>query len=219
MTFRQPSRKTSGSTSRRRKYSLVHPSASPRRPLILFFRREYPISDLEDCAIAVEASYYLQLLLHIDDEDGKSYEPLLPALGSITGMEKRIEGDLDQWEAHRITPFFVFDGQTLVGQDEMSIMNGRKAHEKTNAAWRLYFDNQPGKAVAAFGASIGTCYSCPVRARRLLTRYRRGQTRDSLSSSSAYPEEAETTLSGRTLQRCRAGMWRASPALSERPCV
>lgn len=80
----------------------------------------------------------------------------MPALGSITGMEKRIEDDLDQWEAHRITPLFVFDGQTLVGQDDMSIVNGRKAYEKTNAAWALYFAGHPNEAVATFGASIGT---------------------------------------------------------------
>jgi len=71
-------------------------------------------------------------------------------------MEKRIDEDLEQWAAHGITPLFVFDGQTLVGQDEMSIANGSKAQEKTNAAWSLYFGGRPSEAVAAFGSSIGT---------------------------------------------------------------
>jgi hypothetical protein len=127
---------------------------------VVLLHRDYSVTELEDCAIAVDASYYLQLLLHVNDDAGRSYEPLLPALGSEMGMKKRIEDDLEQWEAHKITPFFVFDGQPLVGQDEMSIVSGRKAQEKTNVAWNLYFGSRPDEAVTAFGGSIGTYINC-----------------------------------------------------------
>jgi hypothetical protein len=120
--------------------------------------RTHPVAELEDCAVAVEASYYLQLLLHVNN-GGSGFEPLLPALGAATGLEKRIEDDLDQWEANKVTPLFVFDGQTLQGQDEVSIVNGRKALETTNEAWTLYFRNETTRIVKAFGSSIGITIS------------------------------------------------------------
>ncbi|KAL2130193.1 hypothetical protein VTI74DRAFT_6782 [Chaetomium olivicolor] len=117
----------------------------------------YPLSEIEDCAIAVEATYYLQL--HLDYFANN--EPLLPALGGLTGIQGRIENELDQWKANRVTPFFIFDGQSMVGQDEAAVKPGLANNMKTDVAWDLYFNSRADEAVAAFG----TCTSAfPTRA-------------------------------------------------------
>ncbi|KAK8058734.1 nuclease-like protein [Apiospora phragmitis] len=86
------------------------------------------ISQLKDNAVAVDASYYLQLFL----DNIPFHEPLLPALGGLTGIESHIESDLESWDANKTTPFFIFNGQAVEGQDEVSLI-----------------------AVAAFGTSRG----------------------------------------------------------------
>ncbi|UKZ93688.1 uncharacterized protein TrAFT101_008596 [Trichoderma asperellum] len=111
----------------------------------------YNISELEDCSIAVDASYYLSLLLDTDP----SHEPLLPALGGLTGIQYHIRQSLDLWDKHRITPFFIFDGQSLIGQDEITLKRGRAANQKTDQAWELYSQTEAEQAVAAFGANPG----------------------------------------------------------------
>lgn len=111
----------------------------------------HEVSELEDCAIAVDATYYIQVLL----DNSPSHEPLLPALGGLTGIQAHIEADLDSWKANKITPFFIFDGQTVTGQDEVAVLRGREAIKKTNEAWELYFTGQAENAVAAFGANGG----------------------------------------------------------------
>jgi len=63
---------------------------------------------------------------------------------------------LDQWKAHRITPFFIFDGQAITGQDEISLAQGRRANAKTDKAWDLYFGGQAEEAVLAFAGNSGT---------------------------------------------------------------
>jgi hypothetical protein len=73
------------------------------------------------------------------------------ALGGLTGIQARLEADLEQFEKHDITPFFIFDGQPLVGQDEVSTSRGLQAHAKTDIAWDLYFNSQADTAVEAFG--------------------------------------------------------------------
>lgn len=75
----------------------------------------------------------------------------------MTGLVKRIEDDLDQWQKYGIEPVFFFDGQVVVGQDEISRMKGRKALEQTLRAWDLYFGNQAVQAVSSFGSNIGRC--------------------------------------------------------------
>ncbi|KAK4168046.1 protein MKT1 [Cladorrhinum sp. PSN259] len=107
---------------------------------------EYSVSELQDCSIAIDATYYLQLQL-----DEQPNEPLLSALGGVTGIQTRIEQDLSSWEAHKITPFFIFDGQPLTGQDEVTAKRGREANLKTDSAWELYFSSDPVAAVKAFG--------------------------------------------------------------------
>lgn len=121
------------------------------------FLRPHAISEIEDCAIAVEAKYYLQLFL----DTAPFHEPLLPALGGLTGIQKHIESDLDQWKAHRIIPFFIFDGQAITGQDEISLSQGRRANEKTDQAWELYFSGRAEEAVSAFAGNSGTSRSLP----------------------------------------------------------
>ncbi|KAL7922452.1 temperature dependent protein affecting M2 dsRNA replication domain-containing protein [Trichoderma austrokoningii] len=111
----------------------------------------YNISELEDCAIAVDASYYLGLLL--DNKPG--HESLLAALGGLTGVQNNIHQNLDLWDKHRITPFFIFDGQSLIGQDETTLKRARAANKKTEQAWELYSQTEAEQAVAAFGANQG----------------------------------------------------------------
>ena len=119
--------------------------------LISALDRTHSLSEIDGCAIAVEARYYLQLFL----DNPPFHEPLLPALGDLTGIQKHIESDLDQWKTHNVTPFFIFDGQTVTGQDGVSLARGRRANAKTDLAWDLYFNGQADEAVSAFGANSG----------------------------------------------------------------
>jgi hypothetical protein len=109
------------------------------------------VSQLEECAIAVDASYYLQLFL----DNAPFSEPLLPALGGLTGIQTHIEGDLDSWERNNSTPLFIFDGQSVVGQDEVSVQRAKRAITGTDGAWDLYFQSRANEAVSAFGAHRG----------------------------------------------------------------
>jgi hypothetical protein len=113
--------------------------------------RDHAVSELEDCSIAIDATYYLQSWLDHEPH----YEPLVAALAGLTGIQKWIEADLDQWQAHRITPFFIFDGQSIAGQDDISVMRGLRANRETDLAWSLYFNGDPESAVQAFGKNPG----------------------------------------------------------------
>ncbi|KAI2623396.1 PIN domain-like protein [Xylaria nigripes] len=106
------------------------------------------ISELEDTSIAIDASYYLQLFLI----NAPYQEPLLPALGGLTGIQFHIESDLDSWKTNKTTPFFIFNGQSVVGSDEIAIKRGIKAIGGTDKAWSLYFQSQANEAVSAFGS-------------------------------------------------------------------
>jgi len=109
---------------------------------------------LKDTAIAVDATYYIQQFL----DNPPFREPLLPALGGLTAIQSHIEADLDQWVAHKITPFFIFDGQTIAGQEEVSVSRGVKAIGKTDEAWSLYITGDANKAVQTFGVNSGERY-------------------------------------------------------------
>jgi hypothetical protein len=125
--------------------------------------RNYPIAELEGTAVAIDATYYIQLQL-----DAQPLEPLLSALAGLTGIQKRLEEDLDQWEKNKVVPFFIFDGQPLVGQDEVTTLRSRQANKKTDFAWDLYFNGQANEAVTAFGLNTSMLLLCP-RDGRLLT--------------------------------------------------
>ncbi|KFA52642.1 hypothetical protein S40293_05462 [Stachybotrys chartarum IBT 40293] len=113
--------------------------------------RSHDLSELEDCAIAIDATYYLGYLL----DNPPASEPLLPALGGLTGIETHINENLAQWEKHRIVPFFIFDGQSIHGQDTISLKRALAANQKTDAAWALYSQTEAEQAVATFGANPG----------------------------------------------------------------
>lgn len=109
------------------------------------------VDQLEDCAIAVDASYYLQLFL----DNVPYHEPLLPALGGLTGIATHIEHDLDCWKTNKTTPLFVFNGQSIEGEDDVSVQRGKRAIQGTDEAWGLYFQSQANEAVTAFGSHRG----------------------------------------------------------------
>lgn len=111
----------------------------------------HDIAELEDCAIAVDATYYLCHLL----DTPPAHEPLLSALGGLTGVQAHINENLDLWAKHRILPFFIFDGQSITGQDDVSLLRRRAANQKTDDAWNLYSQSQAEQAVATFGANPG----------------------------------------------------------------
>ncbi|KAJ2989785.1 hypothetical protein NUW58_g3292 [Xylaria curta] len=110
-----------------------------------------PVSELDDTTVAIDASYYLQLFL----TNPPYQEPLLPALGGLTGIQSHIESDLDSWKANNTTPFFIFNGQSVVGSDEVAIQRGLQANAGTDEAWNLYFQSQANEAVSAFGSNKG----------------------------------------------------------------
>ncbi|RBQ66389.1 hypothetical protein FVER14953_08170 [Fusarium verticillioides] len=111
----------------------------------------HDISELEGCAIAVDATYYLSQLL----ETPPAHEPLLSALGGLTGVEAHINQNLDLWAKFEIVPFFVFDGQPVTGQDDITLDRGLKANKKTDEAWNLYSQGAAEEAVTTFGTSPG----------------------------------------------------------------
>lgn len=86
-------------------------------------------------------------------DNAPSHEPLMCALAGLTGIHMHMENELNQWKAHKVTPFFIFEGQPVVGQDDVTIASGLRDIARTNDAWDLYFDGRASEAVAAFGAT------------------------------------------------------------------
>lgn len=52
-----------------------------------------------------------------------------------------------------MTPLFFFDGQSIVGKEELALRGAVEAVTKNNAAWEPYLNNQAAEAVKAFGKS------------------------------------------------------------------
>lgn len=73
----------------------------------------------------------------------------------MTGITTHISENLDLWQKSNITPFFIFDGQSITGQDEVSLKRGRAANAKTDEAWNLYSQSSAEQAVNTFGANPG----------------------------------------------------------------
>lgn len=107
--------------------------------------------ELDGTIVGVHATYWLGLVL----DSAPGHEPLLPALGGLTGIEIHIHTILDLWEENNMVPLFVFDGQPLTGQDAVSMKRARGANEKTNHAWQLYADSHATEAVNTFGQNPG----------------------------------------------------------------
>ena len=106
---------------------------------------------IADCSIAICATYYLHLFL----DNPPYHEPLLSALGGLTGIEAHLSKDLDKFKEHGVEPFFIFDGQNVVGQAETTVKKSRNANRKTDEAWEQYFASRAEDAVASFGANGG----------------------------------------------------------------
>ena len=62
--------------------------------------------------------------------------------------------DLDSWESNNTVPFFIFDGQPIKGQEEVSTKRALRGVEKTDKAWKLYFNGQAESAVQTFGGNL-----------------------------------------------------------------
>jgi len=108
-----------------------------------------PLADLKHGVIGVEATSYLQRMIN-----ELAHEPLVVALGGIPfGLKKQIEVELDRWKDYNITPLFVFDGQSIVGKNEITMRDSKLALSKTQKAWDIYAEGQPAQAVTAFGAA------------------------------------------------------------------
>ncbi|OAQ99497.1 hypothetical protein LLEC1_03728 [Akanthomyces lecanii] len=112
----------------------------------------FELSELDDCAVGIDATYYLGQIL----DTTPAHEPLLSALGGLTGINTHINQNLDLWKKNNIIPFFIFDGQSITGQDEVSLKRGRTANAKTDEAWNLYSQSSAEQAVNTFGANPGS---------------------------------------------------------------
>jgi hypothetical protein len=104
---------------------------------------------MSDCAIAIDATYYLYQFL----ETSPYFEPLLTALGGLTGIETHLTADLDKFKEHNVIPFFIFDGQPMVCQAEVAVSRAKAANVETDRAWDLYFATRAEDAVTAFGTN------------------------------------------------------------------
>ncbi len=109
-----------------------------------------PFKEMKNAVIGVEATSYLQRMI----DEPPTQEPLLSALGGDPiGLKYHIENDLDRWKENDMRPFFVFDGQSIVGKNEMALRLARTALGRTQEAWELYGAHKADEAVKAFGAS------------------------------------------------------------------
>ena len=171
------------------------------------------MNELEDTAIAVDAAYYLQL--HLDVLPGN--EPLLPALGGLTGIQGRIENELDQWKAHKITPFFIFDGQSVAGQDEAAVKRGLANCLKSDISWDLYFNGRADEAVSAFGQSTSTSAMCAHRLHRMANSRRCLSYQGTFPPPAIHLETARPALPRSPVQRRCTG--EPDPLLFEVPTI
>lgn len=113
--------------------------------------RTHGLDAITDCSIAICATYYLHLFL----DNPPYHEPLLPALGGLTGIEAHLTQDLAKFKEHDVLPLFIFDGQNMAGQAETTVKKMRLANRKTDEAWEQYFASRAEDAVASFGANGG----------------------------------------------------------------
>ena len=160
----------------------------------------FELSELEDCAVGIDATYYLGQIL----DTTPAHEPLLSALGGLTGINTHINQNLDLWKKNNIIPFFIFDGQSITGQDEASLKRGRAANTKTDEAWNLYSQSSAEQAVNTFGANPGM-HTCRRTSQLRLTRLRRIPSPEPIPSFAGDSKRAQASLSCRSLQCERPG--------------
>lgn len=135
------------------------------------FFSDWPLASIQEpditTVIGIEATHYLKCLL----EEPKTAEPLLAALGGEPfSLKAHIEKDLQQYKAHGLRPFFVFEG-TKIGNEVQTMRMAKEALVRTEDAWQAYYNDQAMEAVSAFGSSGEPCpYSTSMT---LLIRVRR----------------------------------------------
>lgn len=104
----------------------------------------------ENAVIGVEATAYLQQMM----KTPPSHEPLHAALaGEPMSLKLHIERELDAWKANKMRPVFVFDGQSVIGSEEVTLANAAVALTKTNHAWDVYGKENANVAVKTFSLS------------------------------------------------------------------
>jgi hypothetical protein len=109
-----------------------------------------PFSDTENAVIGVQATEYLKHMIG----GPPAQEPLLAALGGEPiALKHYIGEELDRWKQNKMRPLFVFDGQSIIGKEDMALRVSIDALERTRKAWVLYVDNEPSEAVTTFGSS------------------------------------------------------------------
>ena len=108
-----------------------------------------PLTVLRDVVLGVEAEHFLHRLLTTPP----SKEPLLSALGGYPfALRSHIENELENMEEAGITPVFVFRGLDVGKQDTTGRREAESAALNT-AAWELYDQLHPVRAVETFGNS------------------------------------------------------------------
>lgn len=107
-----------------------------------------PVEHFKGKRIGIDADDYLQSLLVSGNR-----EPLLPAHGGQPfTLQKRVDEDLEGFQAAGIEPIFVFNGLDAACRDRTSILNdSRRASAVLNEAWQIYDQGKGEEAVANFG--------------------------------------------------------------------
>lgn len=106
----------------------------------------FPLSVLKDSVIGIDASYYLDLRLNLNQE-----EPLKTALGGIPfALKATINDDITAVQEAGITLVFVFNGLDFVNKapPSSSSVESKNAHEE---GWRHYLAGDAKKPVEDFG--------------------------------------------------------------------
>lgn len=110
-------------------------------------------SDMKNAVIGVQATEYLKHMIR----EPPAQEPLLAALGGEPiALKYYIGEELDRWKQSEMRPLFIFDGQSIVGKEDMALRTSMAALERTKKAWTLYGENEPSEAVKTFGTSGAT---------------------------------------------------------------
>lgn len=137
--------------------SLAHSSCKLQPPELLSIKKltqgldsSMSFSDMKNAVIGVQATEYLKHMI----QEAPAHEPLLAALGGEPiALRHYIGEELDRWKQNQMRPLFVFDGQSIVGKEDVALRAAMTALERTKKAWKLYGENEPSEAVKSFGAS------------------------------------------------------------------
>lgn len=65
-------------------------------------------------------------------------------------LQEFIQTDLERWQSRQINPVFIFDGQSVVGKEDLSLATSTAAARKSDLAWVSYSSHNADKAVTEF---------------------------------------------------------------------